>query len=96
MRLKPNEIAIIKSNILKHIDDAHIILFGSRVDDTKKGGDIDICVETNQQISLKQQMKILTDIKMSGIERKVDMILKTPTTKHQPIFQTIHQEGIVL
>jgi predicted nucleotidyltransferase len=96
MRLKPNEINILKSNIRKHITDAKIILFGSRVDDTKRGGDIDIFVETGQQVNLKQQIKILTDIRMDGCDRKVDMVIKTPTTKDQPIFQTIYQNGIVL
>lgn len=96
MRLKPNEINILKSNILKQIKDAKIILFGSRIYDDKKGGDIDIFVETGKQVSLKQQIKILTDIEMDGIGRKVDMIIKNPTTKDLPIFQTIYQEGIVL
>jgi predicted nucleotidyltransferase len=96
MRLKQNEINILKSNILKHIQDAKIILFGSRIYDDKKGGDIDIFVETGRQVNLKQQIKILTDIRMNGCDRKVDMVLKTPTTKDQPIFQTIYQEGIVL
>lgn len=86
----------LKSNILKHIQDAKIILFGSRVYDDKKGGDIDIFVETKQHVTLKQQIKILTDLEMNGIGRKVDMVFKTPTTKDQPIFLTIHQEGIVL
>lgn len=96
MRLKQNEINIIKSNILKYIHDAKIILFGSRVYDDKRGGDIDIFVETKQQIGLKQQIKILADLEINGINRKVDMILKTPTTKEQSIFKTIYQEGIVL
>jgi len=52
VRLKPNEIDILKSNILKHITDAKIILFGSRIYDEKKGGDIDIFVETKQQVNL--------------------------------------------
>lgn len=46
MRLKQSEINIIKSNVLKHIQDATIILFGSRINDEKKGGVIDIFVET--------------------------------------------------
>ena len=96
MRLKQNEIDIIKSNILKYICDAKIILFGSRVDDNKKGGDIDIFVETKQQVGLRQQIKILTDLEINGISRKVDMILKTPTTKEQPIFKTIYKDGIIL
>ena len=96
MRLKQNEINIIKSNILKYIHDAKIILFGSRVYDDKRGGDIDIFVETKQQIGLKQQIKILADLEINGINRKVDMILKTPNTKEQSIFKTIYQERIVL
>lgn len=96
LRLKPNEINIIKTSILKYFQDAKIILFGSRVYDDKKGGDIDILVETENSVSLKQQIKILVDIEMDGIGRKVDMIFKTPTTKNQQIFQNIYKEGIVL
>jgi predicted nucleotidyltransferase len=96
MRLSQEEINIIKSNILKYIQDAKIILFGSRVYDYKKGGDIDIFVETNKNVSLKQQIKILVELELKGIGRKVDMIFKTPTTKEQQIFRTIYKEGIVL
>lgn len=42
--------------------DAKIILFGSRVDDSKKGGDIDIYVETEQNIDVSTQVKILASI----------------------------------
>lgn len=96
MRLKPNEVNILKSNIYKYIKDAKIILFGSRVYDYKKGGDIDIFVETNQHVNLKQQIKILTDIQLNGINRKVDLLFKTPYTKEQSIFKTIYEEGILL
>lgn len=96
MRLQPNEIDIIKSNILKYIEDAKIILFGSRVYDDKKGGDIDIFVETQECIDLKKQIKILTDLELEGIGRKVDLVLKTPKSKDVSIFETIYQEGIIL
>ena len=96
MRLSHNEIEIIKTNILKYIQDAKIILFGSRTDDHKKGGDIDICIETMQYVSLKEQIKILADIELSGVMRKVDLILKMPNSKEQQIFKTIASEGIVL
>lgn len=96
MRLKPNEINILKSSIHNYIKDAKIILFGSRVYDYKKGGDIDILVETNHQITLEEQIKILTDIQLNGIYRKVDLLFKTPYVKEQSIFKTIDEEGIVL
>lgn len=96
MRLTQNEADIIKTNILKYIKDAKIVLFGSRVYDDKKGGDIDIFVETKQTITLKQKIEILTYFEIDGIDRKVDLIIKTPNTKYQPIFDTIYKEGIVL
>lgn len=96
MRLTKSEVIIIKSNILKYIKDAKIMLFGSRVDDDKKGGDIDIFIQTKQLVSLKEQIKILAGFEVDGISRKVDLVLKTPVTKEQPIFKTAISEGIIL
>jgi predicted nucleotidyltransferase len=96
MRLTENEVMIIKSNILKYIKDAKIILFGSRIDDNKKGGDIDIFVQTEQIVSLKDQIKILAGFEIDGILRKVDLVLKTPAVKEQPIFKTAVSQGILL
>lgn len=96
MRVLESEIKIIKNSIYKYISDAKIILFGSRIDDTKKGGDIDIFVQTNNEISLKEQIKILTEIELNGIMRKVDLVLQTPNSKELSIFATAKKEGIVL
>jgi len=96
MRLFTKEIDIIKDVILNNIDDAKIILFGSRVYDDKKGGDIDICVKTKQEVPLAKKIKILTKLELAGIYRKVDLIVQTPKSKHLPIFDTIVKEGILL
>ena len=42
MRLKPHYIHSIKKYFLQIFTDGEIYLFGSRVDDSKKGGDIDL------------------------------------------------------
>lgn len=96
MRLTPQETQKIKDNIIKYIDDAIIILFGSRTDDNKKGGDIDLFVQTKQNIPLSKKINILTDIELSGISRKIDLVLKTPSVKEQPIHKTAIKEGILL
>ncbi len=96
MRLSEEEIAIIKNSVLKYSQNATIILFGSRVHDNKKGGDIDIFVKSDKIITLKEKLKILTDIESSGILRKVDLIFKMPNSKEQSIFKTAEKEGIVL
>ncbi len=96
MRLQENEIMIIKNSIALYIKSARVLLFGSRVDDSKKGGDIDIFVETNQDITIKDKIKILANIEIQGISRKVDLIIKTPLSKHKSIFNTALETGIEL
>jgi len=35
---------------------AHLYLFGSRVDDKQKGGDIDLFIETDGVVSMQQKL----------------------------------------
>jgi len=51
MRLSQQDVQIIKKSLFKYISDAKTTLFGSRVYDDKKGGDIDIFVETSKIIT---------------------------------------------
>ncbi|KFN40576.1 MAG: hypothetical protein JU82_02470 [Sulfuricurvum sp. MLSB] len=96
MRLQRSEIDIIKSTLHEIIDDAKIFLFGSRTDDTKKGGDIDLFVQTRKSITLKDELKILSRMELRGIGRKIDLIIQTPQTPPQKLFETILKEGILL
>ncbi len=96
MRLSTNEKELIKSTIKEHIDDARIILFGSRADDEKKGGDIDLLVQTNQKVSLQTKLRILTQLQMRGIQRKMDLLFQTPYTKKSEIFTTALETGVEL
>ncbi len=81
MKFSKSELTIIKKVILTHIEDAKIFLFGSKVYDNKKGGDIDIFVQINKNITLKTQLQILTEIKLEGVLRKVDLVIQTPYSK---------------
>lgn len=54
MRLDNREILLLKDTLKKLSNSAQLYLFGSRVDDTKKGGDIDLLV-----VSDMLQKKIL-------------------------------------
>lgn len=74
MRLTNEEIATIKNSVLTLDVDAHVYLFGSRVDDTKKGGDIDLLIESN--ILTKQDLrKIRWRFFDSFGEQKLDLVL---------------------
>ena len=44
MRLQPNEIAQIRETISKEFGESDIYIFGSQLDSSKRGGDIDIFI----------------------------------------------------
>ena len=57
MRLTKQEIKIIKKTILEHFGEAKIYIFGSRLDDKAKGGDIDIFLIPKKQVQNQRAKK---------------------------------------
>lgn len=79
MRLTEREISTIKSNILSFDNEAKIYLFGSRVNDSEKGGDIDILV-ISDKIGFIEKIKIKTGIFKEIEEQKLDIVVKKDFT----------------
>ena len=97
MRLSNFEIKTIKKCIEEHFGKkSKIYLFCSRVDDTKKGGDIDLLILTNKEISHRDKIKFLVKVEDYGVERKVDLIIKTPNTKEKNIIKTAIETGVLI
>ena len=65
---------IIKNIIRQKIGNVKIYLFGSRMDDNKKGGDIDIYID--KKLSSKEKIELLTEFTLNGVKRKIDLISK--------------------
>ncbi|MEI7424422.1 MAG: nucleotidyltransferase domain-containing protein [Prolixibacteraceae bacterium] len=101
MRLSPSEIKIIKSVACQVWgDQAHIYLFGSRVDDSKRGGDIDLYVDPKEdpeprEIMLKKAEFLARHEILLG-EQKIDLLVKTSYNYHLPIIKTAELTGIEL
>jgi predicted nucleotidyltransferase len=94
MRLTPEQTRIIKTVIAREFDpDARIWLFGSRVNDLRRGGDIDLYVETrNPELLRELRCKIGIE---DAVDLHVDLIVAQPGDD-RPISRIARNEGIRL
>ncbi len=74
MRLEIQDRSVISDAIHRADPDAIIYLFGSRVDDAAKGGDIDLLV-LSKKIHLMEKIDILAQLHQSLGERKIDIVV---------------------
>jgi len=99
MRITEQQKKIIKQVVATSIDrDAQIILFGSRVDDTKKGGDIDLLITLAERVDHPAELsaKISAQLIRQFQGRNVDVLLSAPNLKILPIHIIARQKGIAL
>jgi predicted nucleotidyltransferase len=74
MRLTPEERTTIKSVFNQFFPEAKVYLFGSRVDDNKKGGDIDLLVLAKDKPDLSLDTKIDAELQRKLGEQKIDIL----------------------
>ncbi len=94
MRLSPEQSAAIKTIIAHEFEpEARVWLFGSRADDQRRGGDVDLYVETRVPELLRElHCKIsLQDV----LDLHVDLIVAGPNDE-RPISRIAKREGIRL
>lgn len=94
MRLTPAQIDTIQSTVHAVLGEgAQVTLFGSRVNDQQKGGDVDLYVEIVQPDLMK---KIRCKVSLQDqLDLPVDLIVK-PHGDRSPIALIAKQEGIRL
>lgn len=87
MRLSNRLKKVIKQSSLNSFGTTDIYLFGSRVDDTKKGGDIDIAIDVNISTEKFKQCKIqfFLSLMRLGYDLKIDIV---PYTNNDQLLTT--------
>jgi uncharacterized protein len=95
MRLSSPEINALRS-ILGALDPAgQIYLYGSRADDRRRGGDIDVYFETSRAIDLKT--RLTTQYRLEkACDTHVDLLIKNREQPDQAIHAIAREKGVLL
>ncbi len=101
MRLSQMEVDTIKQTVTRHFGaEAKVWLFGSRTDGDRRGGDIDLLVESpvNDVAALvRAETSFLVDLKQRIGDRKIDLLVDFPSRSvHPPVFRVAREQGIPL
>ncbi len=95
MRLTNLQLDMIRNATSKNFgEDTSIWLFGSRLDDSKCGGDVDLYVETMKRNTLMAELRCKIALEDS-LDLSVDLIVKEPG-KDKPIYNLAKAQGIQL
>jgi predicted nucleotidyltransferase len=99
MRLDEKTRDIIKKEVASQLGtEAVVRLFGSRIDDTQRGGDIDLLIDSScvlaHRIQIECRLAARLYIKLGG--RKVDVLIKDAISPPLPIYEQALRNGIVL
>jgi predicted nucleotidyltransferase len=96
IRLKEKQQDSIKQLAQELFDTSKVYIFGSRADETQRGGDIDIYIQTDKKEDiLKSKIAFLREFEKLFGEQKVDLLVDNKT-KRKEIFKIAKKEGILL
>lgn len=96
MRLTTKQTAIIKQTTTKIVgENTQVFLFGSRTDDTKKGGDIDLLIETTFDLDILKQAQLKNLLELQ-LNLPVDVLILQYGTHLTPFQKIAVNTGILL
>ena len=99
MRLSQADRDLIKTTITGRLGSkARVMLFGSRTDDSRRGGDIDVFVELSEPVEsrLRLECALAAELERAFDGRRVDVLVAAPNLPDRPIDAIARSTGIVL
>jgi predicted nucleotidyltransferase len=95
MRISRVELNALRT-IIGELDPAgSIYLFGSRADDARRGGDIDVYLQASHAIDLKTRLRTQYRLEQACNSR-VDLLIKNPLQPMQAIHQIATEQGVLI
>lgn len=98
MRITSFEQEIIKVHVKKHFGiNAEVYIFGSRADNNRKGGDIDLYIITDMPSSeiMRKKIGLMVDLGNVLDEQKIDIVINNHT-RQKTIYEIAEKEGVKL
>ena len=89
MRLTSFQIDAINKLAKKHFgNETKVFLFGSRTDDSKKGGDIDLFIHNNLEtvLTVAAKIRFLAELKSEIGDRKIDVVFDNVCNRQKKNF----------
>ncbi len=99
MRITPEQIVAIRKGVSQLAGEgARVWLFGSRVRDEARGGDVDLLLELDEAVAEPAQLsaRLAARVSRAMYGRKVDVLIKAPNLLSLPIHAIALAEGIRL
>lgn len=99
MRLTPQQASDIRTLVAQLAGStARVSLFGSRVRDDARGGDVDLLLEVDSAVDEPAQLaaRLAAMVSRSMQGRKVDVLIKAPNLLHLPIHTVALAQGLRL
>ena len=93
LRLSPTEIDNIKQCVAGLDPEARVFLFGSRIDNSKKGGDIDLFI-LSKTMNFHSRLELKVRLFDYFDEQRMDIVIEPEVSK--PFVQFIYKEAIEL
>jgi predicted nucleotidyltransferase len=99
MRLLPDQTEAIR-RVTRQLagNDARVWLFGSRLNEGERGGDVDVLIELDQPVDhpalLAASLSAGMSRRLHG--RKVDVLIAAPNLVVLPIHEVARREGLLL
>ncbi|MGK6322306.1 hypothetical protein ACMGDM_04410 [Sphingomonas sp. DT-51] len=98
MRLSPTEVAAIKKAAREAFGAGAVVrLFGSRVDDAARGGDIDLHIEADHATAdLAHAARFRSLLWQALDEEQVDVVVRAPGAAPSWLDRAAQREGVIL
>lgn len=93
MRLSPENLALLQTTLRHYFGpEATVYLYGSRLDDQARGGDVDLFVETSQTVDYRQRARALVALE-AALHLPVDLLVKDAEDRDRPIHRIARLSG---